>query len=356
MSTLSIRYKKSDEPLPSGSVRKQNLSIHVNPSASYIIGSDTGLQTNRPVLKSAAVQDYQIAESRGNGSVGFYSPQSTSELVQFCNVTSGVNLSSSVESALNHISTLDNYYAIAQGGASMQNIPANLPIDGLGVYVDCTNPDSYDDNVWKDVSGNALSFSKVGSISKGTFPTGAAGKPAWAFNGSGYFQCTIDPRTVNMGGDCTLIMMVYCETPSVRKTIFELGGGPYSSYQQSIACTWETSNTISYYSRRTDDYDYANMDTMTANSWNMMALKMSTGLTTTARTGFRSKNGAAFSSNYVSRSDTALTIGNNIKIGNGYAGTCTDGGIGAVLCYNKMLSDTEIAKVYEVIGPAFGLS
>ena len=355
MSTLSCRFKKLSEGLTSGSVSKQNLNIHVNPSASGNSVDSGDLSTNDPILSSAG-QNYQIAQARGNGSIGYYSPQSTAELVQFCNVTSGVNLSSSVESALNHISTLDNYYTIAGGGASMQNIPANLPIDGLGVYVDCTNPDSYDDNAWKDVSGNALSFSKVGSISKGVFPTGAAGKPAWVFNGSGYFQCTVDPRTVNMGGDCTLIMMVYCESPSVRKTIFELGGGPYQSYQQSIACTWETSNAISYYSRYLDDYDFANMDTMTANSWNMMALKMSTGLTATARTGFRSKNGAAFSSNYTSRSDTALIIGNTIKIGNGYAGTCTDGGIGAVLCYNKMLTDLEIEKVYSVIGPAFGLN
>jgi len=348
MSSLSARYKKLSESLPSGSVRKINLSIHVNPSSS-VFG-----QSNRPILGSVG-GDYQIAQATDVGSVRFYSPANTAELVQFCKVTSGVNLSSSVESALNHISTLDNYYSIAGGGASMQNIPSNLPIDGLGVYVDCTNPESYDDNAWKDVSGNGLSFSKVGSISKSSFPS-ENGFPAWAFNGSGYFQCTIDPRTVNMGGDCTLIMMVYCETPSVRKTIFELGGGPYQSYQQSIACTWETSNAISYYSRYLDDYDFANMDTMTANSWNMMALKMSTGLTATARTGFRSKNGAAFSSNYTSRSDTALIIGNNIKIGNGYAGTCTDGGIGAVLCYNKMLTDLEIEKVYSVIGPAFGLN
>lgn len=346
--SISTKYNKLTDSLASGSVRKDNLAIHVNPSSSVV-----GLGSVIPVIDPGG--DYQIAHATGVGNAIIYSPANTAELIQFCNVTSGVNLSSSVESALNHISTIDNYYAIHQSGASLQNIPANLPIDGLGVYVDCTNPDSYDDNVWKDVSGNGLSFSKVNSISKGTFPS-QNGYPAWVFNGSGYFQCSTNPRTVNMGGDCTLIMMVYCESPSVRKTIFELGGGPYSSYQQSIACTWETSNSISYYSRRTDDYDYANMGTMTADSWNMMALKMSTGLTATARTGFRSTNGNNFAANYTSRSSTALTIGNNIKIGNGYAGTCTDGGIGAVLCYNKMLSDEEIEKVYSVIGPAFGLN
>jgi hypothetical protein len=78
----------------------------------------------------------------------------------------------------------------------------------------------------------------------------------------------------------------------------------------------------------------------------MMALKMSTGKTTNPRVGYKSKNGSAWIQDYVSRSDVALIPAGDIQIGTGYAGTCYNGGIGTVLCYNKMLSDSEILQVY----------
>jgi hypothetical protein len=78
----------------------------------------------------------------------------------------------------------------------------------------------------------------------------------------------------------------------------------------------------------------------------MMGIKMSTGKTASARTGFYSKNGAPWISNYNSRSSTALVASGEIRIGTGYAGTCDVGNVGMVVCYNKMLNDTEILNNY----------
>jgi len=87
----------------------------------------------------------------------------------------------------------------------------------------------------------------------------------------------------------------------------------------------------------------------------MTAIKMSTGKTTAARTGFYSKNGSAWGASYTSRSSVAVVAAGNLIIGSGYAGTVTDGFIGQVLCYNKMLSDAEILQNYNATKSRFGL-
>ena len=71
---------------------------------------------------------------------------------------------------------------------------------------------------------------------------------------------------------------------------------------------------------------------------------------------FYSKNGANWTANYNSRSNTALESALNIRVGNGYAGPVEgDNGIGAVLTYNKMLSNTEIKAVYDSMRGRYGL-
>jgi hypothetical protein len=206
---------------------------------------------------------------------------------------------------------------------------------------------------WYDTA-NGLVFTSSGTQTPFT-ELGGSLTPGFSFNNSGFWSCSTNASLVNLGGDCTVILWVYGLQGGTRKTIFEKAGTVAASYQQELAVTWEVSSAFSYYSRRTPDYDYANMAATTANAWNMMALKMSTGLTTAARTGFRSKNGSAWQSSYTSRSNTALTPSGAIRIGTGYAGTCNSGGIGSVLCYNKMLSDAEIAQVYNAMKSTYGL-
>jgi hypothetical protein len=225
---------------------------------------------------------------------------------------------------------------------------------GLVLCLDAANRKSYPGSgtTWTDLAQN-LSFSSQGATQ--TPFTTKKGAGCFDFNGSGYWECTSGSSNVDLGGDCTIILWFFCETLASRRTIFEKAGNSYTSYQQEIAVTWETGLDFSYYSRYSPDYDYASTLSNTNNDWNMTAIKMSTGKTTAARTGFYSKNGSAWGASYTSRSNVAVVAAGNLRIGSGYAGTVTDGFIGQVLCYNKMLSDAEILQNYNATKSRFGL-
>jgi len=226
---------------------------------------------------------------------------------------------------------------------------------GLVLNLDAGNPYSYAGagTTWYDVSGNNLIFNSQGTTQ--TPFTTIGGSPCFDFNGSGYWECGTNFNLVDLGGDCTIIIWFYCETTAIRRTIFEKAGTSYQSYEQEIAVTWETANDFSYYSRFSPSYDYASTAASTVNAWNMVGIKMSTGKTTAARTGFYSKNGSAWSASYNSQSNVALVAAGAIRIGSGYAGTVTDGYIGSVLCYNRMLTDAEILQNYNATKGRFGL-
>lgn len=229
--------------------------------------------------------------------------------------------------------------------------------DQLSLCLDAGNPKSYPNsssNDWFDLSSNGLTFSSYGTKTPLEVKGGAL---SFDLNGSGYWQSDSGHENVDMGGDCTLLMWIYCEDLTERDTIFEKVGNSYASYEQEIAVTWETNETFTYYSRKTPNYDYGYTNAMTANAWNFMGIKMSTGRTATARTGFYSKNGAAWVSNYNSRSDTALVSSGAVRVGTGYAGAVEQnaGNIAMVLCYNKMLSDVEVKQNFNATRKRFGL-
>lgn len=245
---------------------------------------------------------------------------------------------------------------VAQNYETMKSKFANTIVQqGLVLNLDAGNPYSYAGagTTWYDVSGNNLIFNSQGTTQ--TPFTTIGGSPCFDFNGSGYWECGTNFNLVDLGGDCTIIIWFYCETTAIRRTIFEKAGTSYQSYQQEIAVTWETANDFSYYSRFSPSYDYASTAASTVNAWNMVGIKMSTGKTTAARTGFYSKNGSAWSASYNSQSNVALVAAGAIRIGSGYAGTVTDGYIGSVLCYNRMLTDAEILQNYNATKGRFGL-
>ena len=225
--------------------------------------------------------------------------------------------------------------------------------DGLTLALDVSDKNSYNGSgtVWNDLS-QGLVFNSQGTQ---TPLTTIGGVTCFDFNGSGYWECGTNFGLVDLGGDCTIVMWFFCQTITLRKTIFEKAGTSYASYQQEIAVTWEDYSQFTYYSRLTPNYDYGGTSTFINNTWNMIAIKMSTGKTTAARTGFYSLNGAAWTANYTSRSNTALVAAGAIRIGTGYAGTVTDGYISSVYCYNRMLSDSEIAINYNVMKSKFRL-
>ncbi len=228
--------------------------------------------------------------------------------------------------------------------------------DDLSLCLDAGDSSSYPGSgtTWTDLA-NGIVFGSLGT----TTPFGTvAGSPALTFNGSGYWQSTggtSESDKVDMGGDCTLIMWLYDNNITNRRTVFEKAGNPYTSYQQEIAVTWEVSDAWSWYSRYSS-YGYGNTSALTLYSWNMMAIKMSTGRTTTARTGLYSKNGAAWANGWVSRSSNALVSAGAVRVGTGYAGAVQVGSVGAVMCYNRMLTDAEIKQNFNAHRSRYGLS
>lgn len=222
-----------------------------------------------------------------------------------------------------------------------------LVTSGLSLLLDAANKKSYPGSgtIWTDLVQN-LKFNSNGTQTPWGIVSGA---PSFTFNGSGYWSCTSGTSYLDLGGDCTVILVLYEAGHTVRRTIFEKAGTSYASYQQELAMTWEpnlSGNAISYYSRYSPAYDTGSTSGLTIGSWNMMAIKMSNGYTTAARTGFYSKNGGAWISSYVSNSNTAIVSGGAITIGTGYAGVVDSGSISMVACYNRMLSDSEIAQNY----------
>jgi len=230
----------------------------------------------------------------------------------------------------------------------------NIVTDNLSLAVDVSSTRSYpgSGDKWYDLSSNQITFSKAGGTQ--TPLSTINGVQCFNFNGSGYWQSDSGHENVNFAGDCTLLFWFYAEDLTERDTFFEKAGTSYNSYQQEIAVTLETNEAFSYYSRYADNYDHANTSAMTQNEWNFMGLKMSTGETTAARTGFYSKNGANWAANYNSRSDTAIVPAGAVRIGTGYAGAVENGYVGAVYCYNKMLSNDEVAQMYNVTKQKYG--
>lgn len=235
--------------------------------------------------------------------------------------------------------------------------------DQLSMYVDIANPKSWPGSGTKlyDLGPNKLVFDSTGVTQ--TPEETVDGVKSFAFNGSGYWECGTNFSTVDFGGDCTLLMWIRSDDITVRKTIFEKAGTTYASFQQEIALTWEANELFNYYSRYDISggnpalsYDFGSLlGTAFINQWYLAALKMSSGKDTTARTGFWSKNGSAWSANYTSRTAVAVEPAGAIRIGSGYAGTVDNGNIGAVLCYNKMLNDAEIQQNFNALRGRFGI-
>ena len=292
------------------------------------------------------VGGYTIYLNKASGGPSIYCPANDSQLISLSNIIAGQTFATAA-AALAWYKTQTDKFVVSKDIGS-------IVTDQLSLCLMPENVISFPNSgsSWYDVSGSGLVFSSNGTQT----PYSSIGSGVgFSFNDSGFWTCTTNASLVDLGGNCTVILWVYGSQGGSRRTIFEKAGTVAASYQQELAITWEVGSGFSYYSRQTPDYDYAGMEATTANAWNMMALKMSTGLTTAARTGFRSKNGSAWIADYASRSNVALTPAGQIRIGTGYAGNCYSGGVGGVLCYNKMLSDAEIAQVYSAMKGNYGL-
>lgn len=168
------------------------------------------------------------------------------------------------------------------------------------------------------------------------------------FNGSVYWRCSDAAGTgVDMAGATTLIMWLKSFDMTERDTVFEKAGTTNNSYEQEIACTWETGETISWYSR-VSSYDYGNTASIGTNGdWKMVGIKMSTGkISGTNRAGYYSIDGANWASSYTPRSTTTITPAGELRIGTGYAGPVEGGAVSQVMVWERELSNTEIAEIW----------
>lgn len=339
--------------------------------------ADTTSQNPTPILRNTYL--HQIIHYADNGTanpdVRYYSPVSDQEFIDFLPdmgiFTYTGHYSSSYEIACLKLSKESNYKHLSRNStgnpvwnqtnganyyspqANQYTQPSGDALQGLVCYIDATVEASYSETgKAKDISGTGITFNTVGTSV--TRNTNLSGYPGWEFDGNGYFECSVNPRVWDGGDDMTVIMILYGETHTTRRTIFELKGGPYSSYQQSIAMTWETSGAISYYSRYSPSYDQGTT-TALGNNWFMVAIKLSSGLSSGARNAMWRKNGGDFATSYTSNSNTALIRGNNIRLGSGYAGTMDNCGVGAMMLFNRELGDGEVDSIYNHLSPKFGI-
>lgn len=229
--------------------------------------------------------------------------------------------------------------------------------DRLSLALDVADIASYpgSGSSWFDLA-QGLTFSSSGTQTPLATINGVR---CFTFNGSGHWVCSTNSQLVDFGGDCTLILWLYSNNITTRATVFQKNGTIYQPYQQEISMTWEPDETLSYYSRYSSGgvgYDFAVGPTVAIGSWSMAAIKMSSGKTAAARTGFRSTNGGPWVANYTSNTATAVTPAGAIVIGTGYAGSpVATGYIAGCYAYNKMLSDAEIAQNFNAHRWRFGL-
>ena len=288
---------------------------------------------------------YTIYLNKASGGPSIYVASNDSDLITLTNKIAGASYSTAAQCL--------SYFAGQTDKVVLSFDIGNIVTDGISLCLLPQNSICYPKGggSWYDIA-NGLTLTSYGTQTPFTTMGGALG---FSFNDSGYWVCTSNSNLVDLGGDCTIILWIYGTTGESRRTIFQKNGTIYASYEQEIAMTWENGNGISYYSRCCPTYDYAGTEATSSNVWNMMSFKLSTGKTTAARRGYRSKNGSAWVEDYVSRSNTAIVAAGDLVIGTGYAGTCYSGGIGTVLCYNKLLSDAELLQVYNTTKTYYGL-
>lgn len=174
--------------------------------------------------------------------------------------------------------------------------------------------------------------------------------PCVQWNDSGYFESsTAGGQACDLTGEFTLILVLYCQTPGSRRTIFEKIPNTYQSYEQELAMTWETNNQISYYTQY-NSYDYAYTQVMTANQWNFVAITVNSQRTN----GWYWQNNG-WVSNFNNRSDTPPVLANGIRLGSGYAGTVSTGHLHSCLLYGVSLNATTMQTIYNYYTNLFSL-
>lgn len=224
----------------------------------------------------------------------------------------------------------------------------NIITDGLTFNVDAGNTKSYpgSGSTWYDLSSNAINLTSSGTVNYTTL----GGVKCFGFNSSMYWTSTVsDAQKTDYRYGATLEFWLYNQTKGIRRTVFEKNGNAHASYEQEIACTWETNDAISCY-RAYNSYDYGSSPALTNNSWNHIILVLYPHLAS----GQWYINGVA-GGWYVQRAIQLPAQANAIMVGNGYAGICDTGGVAIVRSYSKMFDQEDVSQNFNACRGRFGL-
>lgn len=218
-----------------------------------------------------------------------------------------------------------------------------LPLGGLKLYL---SGDSYRSGpYWSDLAQNIVFESKNTSNPYNTSQTpraNVAGVNCVDFNDGSYWESTqTGADLVDMRYDFTLVLIYYHEGFAARRTIFEKAGNSYASYQQELACTMETNNTMSWY-RGYSSYDSADTKSYSTGGWKMIAIN---GAGVTSRTG-QYYDGSNWVGTYSNPNQNTITTAGPIRVGYGYAGVIQAGYMHAVCVWDRKLTTQEINNTY----------
>ena len=177
---------------------------------------------------------YTIGIATKGGPI-FWCPANDAEVILFCNTTASPSPASTITTIDDALMFLqESQFMVTYNNTtlrsttSLDGFPAKLPMEGLSCYLDAQiEQSSGTTNRWFDISGNGLEFQSYGTALS---LANLGGYQGFQFNGSGYFQCNDKYGSVDMGGDCTLVMWVWCVDIAERDTIFEKVGNGTSSY------------------------------------------------------------------------------------------------------------------------------
>lgn len=230
-----------------------------------------------------------------------------------------------------------------------------LPDDGLVLNLNATNYQA-GQSTWCDSAYGMCFTSRNSGEPYTTTPTPKTtiGKiPCIQFNGQSWWQSsdTTQNNRVDLRGAFTLILIYWFPSNSARHNLFDKSGTSYASYQQELATTWETDNTMSWYRAGGQEgtYDYASTKAYTLGKWNFIAIKGSAN----HQSGFYYDSASGWVSNYGNRSDTNILQASTVKIGNGYTGIMEVGYLHACMVWNVDLNSTRINQVYNYFNNQF---
>lgn len=211
----------------------------------------------------------------------------------------------------------------------------DMPTSGLLFNLSALNYTG--SSTWHDSVQNITMNAQNGAMVKTT----VSGVPCLTFDGSKYWESsTADGNRVDMTGEFTLVIVFNAVQPGSRRTIFEKVPNTYSSYEQELACTWETDNNISFYTQY-NSYDYGYFGVSAASQWNLRAIKMRAD-----RQEAYAWTSQAWTGNVLTnRSNNTVVRSNGIRVGSGYAGTVYTGYLHAVMVYGVALSQSEMYKL-----------